>query len=138
MDAEPSRAVAERFVAAINAHDVRAIVALMTKDHRFVDAAGEVHGRDVIEAGWHEFLGFLGAFPDYRIEVEETVAAGSVIALFGRASGTYSDAAPPPPAKAAWRFPAAWKATVRGSLVVEWRVYADVEPMLSSMGIRRP
>ena len=30
--------VAERFVAAINAHDVNQLLALMTPDHRFVDS----------------------------------------------------------------------------------------------------
>jgi ketosteroid isomerase-like protein len=38
---------AKQFVAAINAHDVERLAALMTSDHRFIDSLGAViQGRD--------------------------------------------------------------------------------------------
>ena len=136
MPTESPAQVVSRFVAAVNAHDVVAIRALMTNDHRFVDAAGEVHaGPALVDEGWPQFL---AAFPDYRIDVEDTVEDGTTIALFGRASGTFSGPAPTPPATASFAFPAAWKAVVRAARLSEWRVYADVEPMLRSMGVKRP
>jgi ketosteroid isomerase-like protein len=122
--------VVRRFVARINAADVAGITALMTEDHRFVDATGAVHaGWRQMSAGWVQYLAM---FPDYHIEIEETVAEGEVVAAFGWASGSFRGEA-----GKSWRFPAAFRGAVREGRVAEWRVYADVEPMLQSAGTRR-
>jgi len=63
-------------------------------------------------------------------------ARGSTVAVFGVASGSHRGRGPATPG-AAWRFPAAWSATVRSGKVVEWRVYGDIEPMLKSAGVGR-
>jgi ketosteroid isomerase-like protein len=118
--------VAARFVAAINAHDPAALAALMSEDHRFIDATGAVHGPDEMRDGWRQYF---ATFPDYRIAVEVTTEAGEAVGLFGWASGSH--------AGRAWRFPAAWLAIVRGDQLAEWRVFCDVEPMLRSMGAGR-
>jgi ketosteroid isomerase-like protein len=120
--------VAEQFVARINARDVDGLFALMADEHRFVDATGAVHeGRERMRAGWNEFF---ESFPEYSIEVEETVERGECVAIFGWARGVSR-------AGRSWRMPAAWKAIARAGRVVEWRVYCDVEPMLRSAGIAR-
>ena len=50
--------------------------------------------------------------------------AGDFVVLFGTAAGTCTlDGALA--AERRWRTPAAWRARVRGSAIVEWRVYAD-------------
>jgi ketosteroid isomerase-like protein len=122
---DPVEAV-RAYVARINAGDAAGLAALATADHRFVDATGVAHPGGLGREGWE---GYFASFPDYRIEVEETFASGAAVAVFGWASGSR--------AGAAWRFPAAWRAVVREGRLHEWRVYADVEPMLRSLGRRR-
>jgi len=73
---------------------------------------------------------------DYQIDVEVIFANGDTVAAFGYASGSFQGKGAEK-AGGAWRFPAAWKAVVREGKVLEWRVYADVEPMMRSMGMRR-
>ena len=116
------------YVGRINAGDTAELGALVTDDHRFVDAEGTAHPRGLTHEGWS---GYFEIFPDYRIDVEVIFANGETVAAFGHASGSFQGKG------AAWRFPAAWKAVVRGGEILEWRVYADVEPMMRSMGMRR-
>lgn len=127
---EQPLAVVRAFVAAVNAADVPAIEALMTSDHRFVDAAGAVHaGRDRMTTGWKQYFAM---FPDYHIEIEDAVSQDDVVAAFGWASGSFHGE----PGKS-WKFPAAFRGSVREGKLAEWRVWADIEPMLYSAGIRR-
>jgi ketosteroid isomerase-like protein len=126
----PSASLLLRFVACINNSDASGLAALMTDDHRFIDAAGALHaGREQMTAGWKQYFQM---FPDYQIEIEATVGEGDSAAGFGWASGSFHGE----PGKR-WKFPAAFRLIVRDGLVAEWRVYADIEPMLQSMGVRR-
>jgi len=126
--------VVERFVAAINDRDVAQLSALMSDDHRFVDATGAVHeGRATMTEGWKQYF---ASFPVYRIDAESTVASGSAVMIFGWASGT-ARADPGGGRGQSWRFPAAWKGIVRGGRVAEWHVCGDIEPMIRSMGLNR-
>lgn len=46
-------ATAQRFVEAINRHDVEALAALMSAGHRFIDSLGTtIKGRDKMRLGW--------------------------------------------------------------------------------------
>ena len=121
-------ATVRQFVACINAGDVAA--ALMTEDHRFLDATGAIHaGREAMIQGWrHYFEGF----PDYRIEMEDAIAQENHVALFGWASGSFQGNP-----ERAWRIPGAWRAVVSDGRIAEWRVYADIEPMVRSTGVTR-
>ncbi len=52
--------------------------------------------------------------------------------MLGTAQGTYArDGKLLPENK--WSTPAAWRAQIKGSLVAEWRVYADNEPIRKLM-----
>jgi len=93
-----------------------------------VDATG---GRHVL--GRDAWASYFADFPDYRIRVERMLADGSTVAVFGLASGSFRGRGRTSPG-ARWRFPAAWRGTVRAGKVVEWRVYGDIEPMLQSAG----
>ena len=125
----PTGAV-RQFVDRINSGDVPGLAALMADDHRFIDATGAVHpGKEKMSAGWVQFF---GSFPDYHIELESVLADGSVVAAFGRVTGSFRGE----PDKS-WRFPAAFRALVHDGLIAEWRVYADIEPMAQSAGMRR-
>ena len=122
--------VARRLVDAINAHDVEAIVALLTEDHRFVDSVGHVvEGRTLMRSAWSVYLAMV---PEYAVRVTETFVAGDVVALFGVASGAYAvNGCAVPDSR--WHTPAAWRAVVRDDRVAEWRVYADNEPLRDVM-----
>lgn len=124
--------VALAFIHRINDHDLNGLVALMTEDHCFIDGLGQaVQSRLQMEKAW---AGYFAYFPDYFIEVENTLSDGDVVALFGTAQGTYSEREDIP-GKAHWKIPAAWKAIVRNGLVAEWQVYADNEPVRKIVGM---
>lgn len=111
-----------QFIDRINAHDVDGLCALMTPDHTFVDSIGStIHGREELHRAW---AGYFKLFPDYRIVTEDLLQTGNSVAVFGRASATYS-----PSGRMYkdhhWEVPAAWKAVILDGLIAEWHVYAD-------------
>lgn len=127
--------VALAFVAKINAHDVDGLVGLMTPDHLFVDALDtKFRGADQMRQGWKAYLAL---FPDYAIEVTDECEHGDLVAMFGRASGTFAVNG-----KLArenyWEIPAAWRAVVREGRVAEWRVYCDNDPARKIMAANAP
>jgi hypothetical protein len=87
MTARPIQ-LAERFVAAINAHDVDQLLALMTADHRLVDSLGNVMtGHDQMRRAW---LGYFTIVPDYHITVERVFSDAHEVLLCGVAGGTFA------------------------------------------------
>ncbi len=115
--------VAAVFVARINAHDLAGLGELMTEDHVFVDALeNRTAGRAVMQAGWQHYFSLVS---DYWIRVDRVFEDGCVVAMFGRAGGTYQ--------ATAWEVPAAWLAEVREDRVGAWRVYADNQPLRQLM-----
>jgi ketosteroid isomerase-like protein len=120
-----AEAAVREFVARINAHDARAVVAHCTSDHVFTDSLGAMlTGSDRLEAAW---AGYFALFPGYRIDVESLACAGNLVLAAGRASATVHrpDGVPGP----AWRVPAVWRAVVRDGRIAEWQVYADNAPV---------
>ena len=116
-----------RFVAAIDAHDMDVLGALMASNHLFVDSVGNrVQGADTMRAGWR---GYFAMCPDYWIRIDRAIAEGDTVLAIGEAGGTIDEVA--------WRTPAAWKAVVRGGLVEEWRVFADNKPVYEIMARRK-
>jgi len=123
---EPEAQVALNLVRAINAHDPNRILAIMSSRPVFFDSLGaSVSGRPQMRRAW---VGYFGMVPDYRIEVNQVLVAGSLVALLGWASGTYSTDGKLR-RKNRWKTPAAWTARVKRGRVLEWRVYADNEPI---------
>ena len=115
-----------QFVECVNRQDVEGLCRLMTPDHLFVDSLGvEVRGREPMHTGWRAYFAMV---PDYHITVTEHLQSGDVVAMFGRAGGTYAPAGRML-AEYRWEAPAAWKAVIRDGLVAEWRVFADNEPL---------
>jgi ketosteroid isomerase-like protein len=119
-----------QFVAAINAHDVNAIVEATAPQHIFVDSLGNRFPGSVMQAGWKQYFNMV---PDYWIRIDEEIANGDEVVLFGAAGGTYvaGDGVLKPENK--WETPAAWRALVSGGKVREWRVYCDNEPIREKM-----
>jgi ketosteroid isomerase-like protein len=130
LNSPSAKRAALAFADAINHRSVEGIADLMTEDHVFVDSLGtRIVGRNRMKAGWE---GYFRMVPDYTIAIEETHVDGAVVVMVGTAQGTYStDGVLRPENK--WSTPAAWRALIRGSLVAEWRVYADNEPIRQIM-----
>lgn len=120
----------QRFISCTNAADASGLGALMTQDHRFVDATGATHcGREPMTAGWKQHFAM---FPDYRIEIENTITEDDSAAGFGWASDSFEGER-----GKSWRIPCAFRLVERDGLAAEWRVYGDIEPMMQSAGLRR-
>ena len=120
--------ILKQWMAAINGHDVRALKALMSPDHVFVDSLGNrADGAESMEAGWR---GYFAMCPDYWIRRDQAMAEGEAMLAVGEAGGTIDGES--------WRTPAAWKAVIRDGKVVEWRVFADNKPVYEILGRRRP
>lgn len=114
--------VVDKFVAAINSHDVNAIGQLMSENHIFIDSGGGVYND--VEQMINSWPDYYKMFPDYKIEITETYVSGDIVILLGSASGTYtSDGIFN--AKNHWEIPAAWKAIVEGDKIKLWQVIAD-------------
>jgi len=110
------------FIDAINSSNVEGIIDLMTDDHAFIDSQGnKTTGKDKLKQAW---TGYFGLFPDYRIEIKETLEKGSLICILGFASGTYKNLHDENNSNH-WRIPAAWTAIIKDNKVLSWQVYAD-------------
>jgi ketosteroid isomerase-like protein len=117
-----------RFVRAINEHDVPALVEIMTPDHVFVDSLGHtVRGAATMEAGWR---GYFYMCPDYWLRTETVLADSDVVLAAGDAGGTINGVV--------WQTPSAWKAVVREGAIAEWRVFADNKPVYDILAKSSP
>jgi ketosteroid isomerase-like protein len=114
--------VIEKFVAAINSHDVNAIGQLMSEDCVYIDSDGTVY--DDVEQMRRGWPGYYKMFPDYKIEIAETFVKGDTVALLGTGSGTYTSDGTLKPENH-WEIPAAWKAVVAGDKIKLWQWIAD-------------
>lgn len=116
--------VINKFVEAINNHDMEAIYEHMAENHRFIDSMGRtVAGRDEMKKSW---IAFFKIVPDYKINISEVFSSDNKIVLLGNASGTYSTDGNLK-AENQWKTQAAWRAVVEGDKVSEWKVFGDNE-----------
>jgi ketosteroid isomerase-like protein len=116
-----SETTALAFVAAINATDLDALRTLMTDDHTFIDARGNrFSGAETMISGWQYFF---HAYPDYRIDIQQTFQGANHVALFGHASGKWriDDRVLPQ----SWKVSAAWLAEITTGRVRIWSVFCD-------------
>ncbi|MFW9889758.1 MAG: nuclear transport factor 2 family protein [Candidatus Thorarchaeota archaeon] len=115
------KSTALKFVEAINAGDVGGFMALQTEDFMFMDNEGEVSkGR----SGWNDYF---TAYPNNKIHVNHIITSGNGIAILGRTTGSqvareFED-----------RETILWTAEIRGDLVSEWRLYADIKDIESGI-----
>ncbi|MBB5317580.1 nuclear transport factor 2 family protein [Tunturibacter empetritectus] len=116
----------EKFVVAINSHNIEALIRLMTTDHLFVDSLGNrVQGAASMKTGWRAYFAMC---PDYAIVVRKTLANSDTVMSTGVAGGTIDNVA--------WQTPAAWLATINNGQVAEWRVFADNKPVYDILALR--
>jgi ketosteroid isomerase-like protein len=121
-------AIVRAFIERINAHDVDGLSACLTEDHRFIDSLGTVlSGRDTLRQAWASYFQLVS---DYQVTIHEMAATDASLLLVGTAAGRSGGGA--------WVTPAAWRAVVRAGQVAEWQVYADNEPLRTSLRVRDP
>ena len=114
-----------QFVERINEHDVEGLIRLITPEHRFIDAQGNViQGRENIRGAWQFFF---EAVPGYWLKVEDFSREGDTVAVIGTAQGIRPGEGTPE--ERCWRTPVAVWARVENEKVSEWRVFADLEPL---------
>lgn len=117
--------IIEQFVEAINHQQVSDSIALMAEDFQFIDTYGNREDKENMVSGWP---GYFAWFPDYLIEVEDSVENDSFAVILGRASGSYLGHS-----ERHWPFPAAWKVVVENEQILTWQVFCDSKKQLDSM-----
>ena len=114
----------------INAHDVDGVCALMEENGAFIDGLGlSVTGREAMRKAWQSYFAMV---PDYWIRVERQLQLGTVVAVFGKAGGTFTADGRLDVANR-WEVPAAWQAVVGDEGIAIWQVFADNEPVRQIM-----
>ncbi|HRI84744.1 MAG TPA: nuclear transport factor 2 family protein [Ignavibacteria bacterium] len=107
----------------INHHDIDGLAEFMSDDHVFIDSLGmTIKGKKEMINSWKIFLKW---FPNYEIQISNTVLTDDTVGLFGFAAGTFDSEDPVHHDK--FKIPAAWRAKVKDNLVTEWQAIADNE-----------
>lgn len=116
-----NKKIVNLFIEAINEHNVEKIYSLMTDDHSLIDSQGnETVGKEKVRECW---ISYFQIFPDYNIEITDTLIKGEVVAALGFAGGTYQGQSDK--RENYWHLPASWKAIIRNGKIDLWQVYAD-------------
>lgn len=111
------KALAERFVAAVNAHDADLLAPLLTEDFVNIDSWREgVVGRDTAIAGARMLF---EADPGLRLEVETIGFSDPFVLMRG-----WVESANP----AVGRRRAVWRARCEDGLIAEWQAWAEGSP----------
>ncbi len=119
---EPNpKSVTLKFIERINARDPEGLMALQTEDFTFISYSEEVYvGKD----GWHDYF---SSYPEYKIHVEKLITSGNGVAVIGHTTGCHVG----PAVEERWTI--LWTAQVRDGLVVQWRIYSDVEEVRAAL-----
>jgi ketosteroid isomerase-like protein len=121
-----SRQSLQRWLTAINDHDVAMLATLMAPAFVFVDSLGyEVQGAAKMTAGWQAYFAMC---PDYWVRADHVMGDGPTLLLAGEAGGTIDGVA--------WKIPSAWSAMIRHGRLWEWRVFADNKPVYEILAKR--
>jgi hypothetical protein len=111
------KALATRFVAAVNAHDSDAMRGLVTEDFTYIDSWREgVTGRDIVIEGTRRLF---ASDPGFAIEVE-SISYNEPFALM---RGWVNSANPE-----VGRRRAVWRARCQDGLIAEWQAWAEGSP----------
>jgi ketosteroid isomerase-like protein len=111
------------FIESINSANTDRLYDLMSNDHVFIDSRGNsMVGNGNMKKAW---TGYFDLFPDYKIEITDTLQNDSIIVLLGNASGTYKTNNKNADNNNHWKVPASWKAIVVDEKIKLCQVYAD-------------
>ena len=111
------KALAARFVAAVNAHDADALAPLLTEDFVNIDSWREgVIGRETAIAGARMLF---AADPGLRLDVETMSFSDPYVLMRGWVESANL---------AVGRRRAVWRARCEGGLIAEWQAWAEGSP----------
>jgi steroid delta-isomerase-like uncharacterized protein len=134
MSEEENLRFAEEALAALNAHDIDRY--LQRLDDSYVSeselAPGPVQGR----AAMRQYLETVfGAFPDLRLEAEQTLASGDFLVLRWRATGTHKGSyAGIAPTKKSASWSGCTVTELRNGKPIRSRIYMDNVSLLQQLG----
>lgn len=110
------KALVERYVAAINAHDADAVESMLTEDFTYIDSWREgVTGRDKVMAG---FRALLAIDPDFSIEVDRMDWREPHVLMTGRVNSR----------QFGLNRRAVWQVRVRDGKIAEYQAWAEGGP----------
>lgn len=110
------KALVERYVAAINAHDADAVEAMLTEDFTYIDSWREgVTGRDKVMAA---FRSLMQIDPDFGIEVERMDFREPHVLMTGRVNSRQFGP----------KRRAVWQVLVRDGKIAEYQAWAEGGP----------
>ena len=111
------KALAARFVAAVNAHDADAMRDLVTEDFTYIDSWREgVTGRDIVIEGTRRLF---ESDPGFQIEVEAASFSDPFVLMRGWVNSANPEVG---------RRRAVWRARCDGELIGEWQAWAEGAP----------
>jgi ketosteroid isomerase-like protein len=111
------KALAGRFVAALNAHDTDALSALVTEDFTYIDSWREgVTGRERVMEGSRMLF---ASDPDFGIEVESISYSEPFALMRGWVNSSNPEVG---------RRRAVWRARCEGARIAEWQAWAEGAP----------
>ena len=111
------KALAARFVAAVNAHDADALTGLVTDDFTYIDSWREgVTGRDVVMLGVERLF---ASDPGFELEVESVSYSDPFVLMRGWANSSVP---------AFGRRRAVWRARCEDGQISEWQSWAEGGP----------
>ena len=111
-----NKALVERYVAAINAHDADAVEALLTEDFTYIDSWREgVTGRDKVMAAFRQLAAMD---PDFGIEVDSMDWRDPHMLMTGRVNSRQFGKARR----------AVWQILVRDGRIAEYQAWAEGGP----------
>jgi len=126
MKVDNPKAVVERFNVCINNRDLECLASLMTEDHVFIDAGGDVcRGRESVIETWRRFF---DQFPDYRNHFDLIEPDRGVVLIAGRSRCSFKPL----------DGPALWTAKVRDNRIAEWRVCLDTKRNRKKLNLLTP
>jgi ketosteroid isomerase-like protein len=107
----------------INSQDLKSLERLMTEDHTFIDASGEViSGKEEMTKSWETFF---ERYPDYCNVFSRVESRDNLVIMIGHSECS----------EKVLDGPAIWTAIIRNGLVAEWRVYGDTEKNRRRLGL---
>lgn len=110
------KALVERFVAALNAHDAQALEGLLSEDFTYIDSWREgVRGRDKVLAA---FRSLMAIDPDFGIEVDKMDWRDPHVLMTGRVNSRQFGQGRR----------AVWQVLVRDGQVAEYQAWAEGGP----------
>jgi len=119
------------FIESINSANIDKLYGLMHNDHEFIDSRGNsTFGNDNMKKAW---IAYFVLFPDYKIEITDTLENETMIVILGYASGTFKTLNQNVENNNHWEIPASWKAVVVDEQIKLWQVFADNSVVIEIM-----